>query len=318
MTEMNHDDVEAQLSHQASGHAPTIEHDDDDDCSFDGMEVEDWLIKQQAKKTDGWDQEALKRSEANATDECLRSITSSNGGKRSKGISPQEEQKMTSMASDKTECTIAELPPPSGTLTRTETLDPTVILDAEANTLASYENFVVAEVSPHSDQVLVVEGVKTMDPRRRRIFTLLGTLVVAAFLAIAAGLITNVFTSSSSSLTLAAGGAENMTTAAVPNTITSRGGNLSVTIGDVWASFSPGGIENFIVVNGALDVFQKLVSQTDKTFTFFSASKQADVMGGIGVALITKGLSRMYNGHVVSKNLAVMLSAYCLPHIFCC
>jgi hypothetical protein len=50
MTEMNHDDVEAQLSHQASGHAPTIEHDDDDDCSFDGMEVEDWLIKQQAKK----------------------------------------------------------------------------------------------------------------------------------------------------------------------------------------------------------------------------------------------------------------------------
>ena len=78
MTEMNHDDVEAQHSHQASGHAPTIEHDDDDDCSFDGMEVEDWLIKQQAKKNDGWDQEALKRSQANATDECLRSITASN------------------------------------------------------------------------------------------------------------------------------------------------------------------------------------------------------------------------------------------------
>jgi hypothetical protein len=296
MVKMNRDDEEAQVT-KASGHAASEVHDDDDsDGSFDGMEVEDWLIKQQAKTQGSSHQETLKRPNADVSEGCLGDSSVSVNRKHSKEISRQGP---TMSSTVEGEGTFADLP------TTETTMDPAVILDAEAKTLESYQNFVVAEVSLHNDQVLVIEGVKTMDPRRKRIFMFLGVLFVGSVIAIAAGTITNVFTSSSSSALAGGGGGEtlapNTTTIAPVTTITSRGGNLSVTIGDAWTSFSPGGIENFAVVNGALDVFQKLVTQTDKNFTFFSASKQADVMGGVGMVLISKALSPMYNGHVVSN-----------------
>jgi hypothetical protein len=320
MTEINHDNVEAKLS-QTSGHVPSIEHDDDGDndddgCSFDGMEVEDWLIKQQAKKASDccWHQQAINTQEAKDPDQCFIDNTLASEWKGGSQGKYSQQQKMTcSTTADEEEGRFVELPlRPVGTLMRTETLDPTVILDAEAKTLASYENFFVAEVSPHDDRgVLVIEGVTTMDPRHRGIFTMLGAFVVASLIAIGAGLITNLFTlSSRNSALVAGGGDENTTTAPVSTPIISRGGNLSVTIGDVWSTFSPGGIENFAVKNGALDLFQELVTQPDKSFTFFSASKQADVMGGVGIAIITKTLSPMYNGHVVSKKLAVSPSIH--------
>jgi hypothetical protein len=300
---MTLDDEEAQPT-KANAHAASIErHDDDeDDCSIDGMEVEDWLIKQHAKTPDGLHQ-AHKRPEATATDECLIDDILAYGRKQSKGISPQE-QKTTSTAADEEEGTIVELPPPAGSLTRTEALDPTVILDAEAKTLSSCENFVVAEVSLHNNQLLVIEGVKTMDPRHKRIYLLLGTLVVSALIAVSAGTVSKRFLSSRS----AVGGGEmtlasNTTATAMPPapTILSGGGNLSLTIGEAWGTIAQSGLESFASQNGALAFFQKWISRTDKNFTFFSASKKANTLGGIGLSLIQKTLSPGWNGHVVSR-----------------
>jgi hypothetical protein len=304
---MSRDDEEAQPTN-ACAHAASIEHDeddDDDDCSFNGMEVEDWLIKQQAKTPDGWDQEALKRSEAKVAEESLHDDALVNERKGDgKGILPQEERKRPSTVGNAP--TIVELPPATETLV----LDPTVIFDAEAKTLASYENFVVAEMSPHDEQVLVIEGVKTMHPRRKRILMVLGVLAVATLVAGAAGTISKIFLSSRS----ATSGGEtslvaNTTATTMPpvSTIISRGGNLSLTIGEAWGSLAPGGLETFAAQNGALDYFQKWISRTDRNFTYFSASKKANTLGGIGLSLIQKALSPLWNGHVV-RTFTVILS----------
>jgi len=313
----NHNE-EAQVSNGAPSREEHVD-DDDDDRSFDGMEAEDWLMKQHAKTPDTTcsdqpQEEAeailLGRAKPGASDgSCLlvHDNTKVNGKEQTSAVYPKEEQTMTSIVGvvlPTTNGSVDVSRPPASVLPITRStellLAPGVILDAESTALASYHNFVVAEMSPHDDgQALVIEGVKTVDPRRRRILILLCTLFVALFVAVAPYMITRTFTSSNSGP--AGDGGEPQDPQNMTASITSRGGNLSVTIGDAWTSFSPGGIENFIVLNGALDLFQKLVSQTDKTFTFFSASKQADVMGGVDLTFITKGLTPMYNGHVVSK-----------------
>jgi hypothetical protein len=307
-----------ELTHTDAHAAIKADH-ENDERSFDGMEVEDWLMKQHAKTPDttcsddqledeeGAEAILLGRAKPGASDwSCLlvHDDTKANGKEQTSSVYPKEEETMTSTVGAVVPTSVDVSRPPASVLPitrRTELLlSPGVILDAESTALASYHNFVVAEMSPHEDdQALVIEGVKTVDPRRRRILILLFTLFVAFFVAVAPFMITRAITSSN--ISPAGDGGEPQDPQNMTASITSRGGNLSVTIGDAWTSFSPGGIENFIVLNGALDLFQKLVSQTDKTFTFFSASKQADVMGGVDLTFITKALSPMYNGHVVSK-----------------
>jgi hypothetical protein len=142
---------------------------------------------------------------------------------------------------------------------------------------------------------------------------MLGVLAVASLISTGAGLITNLFMSSSRDLILVGAGCdENATMAPVSTPIISRGGNLSVMIGDFFyaESFSTGGIESFIGQNGAFSLFKKVLTQSDKNYTFFQASKQADMMGGIDIEIIKKTLSPVYNGHVVSKKFALLATKH--------
>jgi hypothetical protein len=61
------------------------------------------------------------------------------------------------------------------------------------------------------------------------------------------------------------------------------------------------GRSGFASQNGALAFFQKWISRTDKNFTYFSAIKKANTLGGIGLSLIQKTLSPGWNDHVVSR-----------------
>ena len=97
------------------------------------------------------------------------------------------------------------------------------------------------------------------------------------------------------------GGDENATMVPVSTPTISRGGNLSLMIGDAWSPTAPGALESFAINNGALDLFKKVLTQSDKNYTFFSVDNQADLMGGVDIQVITKSLSPMYNGQVVSK-----------------
>ena len=295
MNEMNRDDAKMM---------PSIEHndddDDDDDHSFDGMDIEDWLIKQQQQVN-------------YAPDGCCRQ----HGLYTQEATVPCESFVGDPLATEATvPCEIFVDDPlatewkgstsNSGTLTDTETLDPTAIIDAEANPLSSYANFFVVEVSPTNNHgILVIEGVKTMDPKKRKILMIMGIFVLAAVMATGAGFITAQFTSSSAQEVFSSprGGDENTTKTLISTPIKSGGGNLSLTLGDVWSIFSPagGGIENFVVENGALHLFKKLLSRTDKNFTLLSIDKKAMALGGLDISIIAKGLSSMYNGHVVSK-----------------
>ena len=299
---MNADDVEMQS--RIERHDDEGGNDDEDDHCFDGMEVEDWLIKQHAmngpRDADEL-QQTMKTNEATLlSDQYIIDDNFAN--------EYQPRTLPASTTTDKNVGNITQLPirPVAETFTTTETLDPSTVLDAEARTLASYENFFVAEVSSNDDQRgMVIEGVKTMDPKLRRIFTILGVLVVSCLVATGAGFITNLFTSSSrDSILVDGGGDENATMAPISTPIISRGGNLSVTIGDVWYdAFAGGGIEEFIVQNGAFDLFKKVLTQSDKNYTFFLVDKQADAVGGMGISMISKTLSPMYNGHVVSMKM---------------
>jgi hypothetical protein len=183
--------------------------------------------------------------------------------------------------------------------------------------LEHQDDIYVAEISsimPQDGQnddrgVLIIEGVAIMDPKHRRILKILGVFVVFSLIATGAGFITYLFTSLSrgDSIVVAGGGNENATLAPVSTPIISRGGNLSLTIGDVLSSIScsNGGIESFVGNNGAYEFFQEYLNEGDKNFTLFSASKQADTFGDLGIEFIMKALSPMYNGHVVSKTLAL-------------
>jgi hypothetical protein len=244
----NHDE-EAQVSN-ANVNAPSreehVDDDDDDDRSFDGMEVEDWLMKQHAKTPDttcsdqpeeGAGAILLGRAKPGASDgSCLlvHGDTKVNGKEQTGAVYPKEEQTMTSTVGAVVPTSVDMSRPPASVLPitrRTEiALSPGVILDAESTALASYHNFVVAEMSPHDDgQALVIEGVKTVDPRRRRILILLCTLFVALFVAVAPYMITRAITSSNNSP--AGDGGEPQDPQNKTASITSRGGNLSVTIG---------------------------------------------------------------------------------------
>ena len=200
MTEMNDDDVEMPSSierHDDEGN------NDEDDRSFDGMEVEDWLIKQQTMNEPGgyWPNLEMKTKEATLSDQYIIDDTFANEFSQKKIPA--------STTLDEQVDTITQLPirPVAGTFTRTESLHSSAILDAEARTLASYENFFVAEVSPNDDRgVMLIEGVKTMDPKHRGILTILGVFVVASLIATGAGLITNLFISSSRDSILVGGG----------------------------------------------------------------------------------------------------------------
>jgi hypothetical protein len=376
-------------------------HDDDDDQKeFNGMDVEDWLVKQQAlaerishAPTDEsrLDDEALNRKQStphevidsvgsladgsvssryaqhdrlekcnpplNSNVHATEVITTTRVPKYLQGLVPggtlpgayvvpgdgatnsslsrcDEDQMLDEEVAAQPSFgvkvgTLAQLPVTSvaETLTRTESVDPSAIIDAESRTLDSYEDFFVVEVSTNDDRgVMVIEGVTTMHPKQRRILTILGVFAVASLIATGAGLITNLFMSCSrgDSIVVAGGGNENTTLAPVSTPIISRGGKLSLTIGDAIGdpesslSFTTGGIESFVVYNGAFELLQARLTQSDTNFTFFLASIQADSFPDIDISHLLKALSPMYNGHVVSKTLVMSSSRHCLKfYIFC-
>jgi hypothetical protein len=305
-TKMSNDDEEAQSTNTYAHAAIKADH-ENDDRSLDGMEVEDWLIKQhhqQAKISDSSPQEALKRpKEEDVPAGSLRERL--NGKKQGDEIKLQEEEKPLKVGDVGT---VVDLPPPTTEIFTSETEEHslrggTAILNAEVTTLASYLDVFVAEMIPHQDnQVLVIEGVKAIGSRRRRVFLCLGGLLVVSLVAVAAArMITGIPTSSRSSALSGDAGenvVSNTTTLGSPTRM-SGGGNLSLTLGDAVSS-SPGGILSFAAANGAIDIFQKFISRTDKNFTYFSSSKMAKILGGISMSFIQKSLSREWSGHVVS------------------
>lgn len=191
------------------------------------------------------------------------------------------------------------LSPPPRPITRAITLDPSYHTDLDADVTILDQDFYVAEMIPRGEdqeQILIVEGVKTRgDPKVVRIFQLFAFLVIATSCTI---LLARVLTPATTKFMSDGSGAETP----VPDmTRISGGGNMTQTIGDVWAQKAPGGIETFSTENGSLDIFLELVSRTDKNFTYFSASKTASMMRGMSYSNIQKALLPEWNGHVVSS-----------------
>jgi hypothetical protein len=160
------------------------------------------------------------------------------------------------------------------------------------------------------DDLLVIEGVKTMDPRVRHFCILLGVLVVASLVSVAAAMITTRLRSRPaaspgsplSNETLDPSFHPNDQNATMVPTITfSPLGNLSITMADKFIMDEATGL---VTLNPFLspllkERFLASANRTDANFTVFTVKPGAKLLAGLSMAVLSKMVTPLWLGHVV-------------------
>ena len=268
-------------------------------ASFDDMNVEDWLLKHLEQA--GRYQENCVQSERKTTP-----IPASQ--KPLSDASPHEARPNDDASS--------QIPDPNNTtptiyddltndphlVTCEDTVDGdglSVILDADirlADGQAEHECF-TTELTVTPDEQIVVDGVKTIDPRTRRICLLLGFLVFASLLAVAAARLANWVGGSSSR------DADNVESSPSNHTLGDQAAInsfLNWTIAEYLINFARDGIST-ATLKGS-DIFLSIVNRTDTQFTFFGLSNEpSTILAGVPISLITQMIgSPLWIAHTVS------------------
>jgi hypothetical protein len=191
---------------------------------------------------------------------------------------------------------VASLPSPS-------IIEGTANEGAAGIDLEHHDDIYVAEISSivPQEQLLVIEGVKTAEPRcHPRIYWIAGFLVVATGIVMIA---THIVPSSSAETP---GSSTNATLsiAALNGTPTSAptrsilGGNMNWTIAD--AIDNDGSSVHAFVNKDVADIFGPLMNRTDTNFTFFGMTGvEAKLLEGLSASQISKLILPLWNTHLV-------------------
>ena len=158
-----------------------------------------------------------------------------------------------------------------------------------------------------NDQLLI-EGVKIVDTKRQTICRITGSLLFVAIVAFAATMVVTKWfpasgtLSSPSNQTLAPLGRDNASTLTItPTAAPIALGNIEWTIADALIDSSKhGDVVSLTRVASGLLFLQSTLNRTDKNFTFFRVSQSSGVIGDLDSTFISKFLSPMWNGHLVS------------------
>jgi uncharacterized surface protein with fasciclin (FAS1) repeats len=318
-TASSHDD-------ETLGHTRTIDHhcdaqdgegEDDDDIM---VNVEDWLVKhheEASRSCTHHDVQAKRRRHDSAPPVIIRGKE----GLVSRTRAIHHDHSSTTTPPDEDEDGNRNNSTDEGDV---EILDASFHAVGYANT--SRSDFYVAELSPGEDRRLVIEGVKTVNPRTRRICVAVGLILVACALAVGAGMITTIITDSSSSRRQS--GANNVTMSANNNasaTVSPAAldethvahGNLNWTIAESMIDAAGAGsiVSWFLsTVNG--QIFVETLNRTDTSFTSFAIMSDAKPLDAlIPLSVVTKVVTPLWYGHFVSEHCGLwqaLLSSFSL------
>jgi hypothetical protein len=171
-----------------------------------------------------------------------------------------------------------------------------VTLDADAVDVA-----LTAELSrDHNDDVLVIEGVKTVDPRVRQCCILLGVLVVASLFSMAAAMITTHLRSRPTTEIGIPSSPQNSTVRPV---VYNPLANSTLTIAEAAISADNKGFfpQALFVPPSAWEIFFDKFNRTDRNYTSFTfSSSHTQIFDGLDISLLSKLLTDPWIGHMVS------------------
>ena len=317
------DDAEAQYPLEANAG------EDDQDIPLDGMEMEDWLAKNlekaersriasedETQNVEEWQDVDPKMDVSTNVEDWL--LKHHEHAERSR--LPRAPETKQGKETDK-------IGPPSNrsTFPRISTTtaaeykddddddDDQQMFDASVSRADAIDAILTAELaptrSPRDDQLLV-EGVKTTDPKRRRF--VLGCVVVCSVVAVIAIVITVYFTSQASSAPSSSTqtsftpplvnrnvtGAPTFAPPTMAPTRPPEGGNLNWTIADFLESGETQGPNVGNTLAGPQ--FLAITNRTDINFTRFAYDKNTSITNAVSLTLITKFFMPLWNGHVVS------------------
>jgi hypothetical protein len=180
---------------------------------------------------------------------------------------------------------------------------PSIEMDASVRVFErrnTQTNWCLAELSPPMKDPLVIEGVRTANPWRRRALIALGAISLTSLVALSAGLVT-------SRLLAVNWGSDRQTTPpstqsdnASPRTISPLS-NPNWTYADYWLHEEARGVAIGIFLSSVRrQMFLRMANRTDTNFTFFSAVDDAKVLEGISPSLLSKAFLPEWTGHAVS------------------
>jgi hypothetical protein len=195
---------------------------------------------------------------------------------------------------------------------------PSIEMDASVRVFErrnTQTNWCLAELSPPMKDPLVIEGVRTANPWRRRALIALGAISLTSLVGLSAGLVT-------SRLLAVNGGSDRQTTPpstqsdnASPRTISPLS-NPNWTIADFLRFEETEGRESMGIFFSAerREMLFRTPNRTYTNYTLFGVLNDAKLFEGISLSLISKAVMPLWTGHVVSTKHDVAKHAF----VLCC
>jgi hypothetical protein len=179
---------------------------------------------------------------------------------------------------------------------------------------AAHGVVLTAEIArTRSDEIILIDGVRTTNPKLRRLCVALRFLVLFAVVTVSAGLITTrLFTSSGNAPSpdnepkTSAPASQDAQSPSMTTPTVSRG-NLSWTCADtIVHSENEGSIVGWYVSTIKSKIYLDLINRTDINFTIFGISGNANIFAGEFSSLLTQIVTPLWYGHFVSVSCIVV------------
>lgn len=169
-------------------------------------------------------------------------------------------------------------------------------------------NWCLAELSTPNDELLVIEGVRTADPRVRRAFVALGAILFTSLVALTAGMVTTRLLSLSGSDRQTPPPSNQSVYPLSPNQhddtfprTVSPLSNPNWTITEFLSFEETNGVSvgTFLSPERRQMLFS-MANRTDTNYTAFAVLNGAKLFEGLGPGLLSKAVLPIWTGHVVS------------------
>ena len=288
-------------------------HDDADQKEFNGMDVEDWLAKQH---------EIAERSQA-GEGRGRDALKSAAGALHRKQSTPREVTGSVGLLGDGYQTKLSPSSRPAQhDLEECNPLDSTIsdnisglyedkmdeeaphgeVLNASIRRIENTNDFYIAELTGtcQNDGLLVVDGVRTTNPKMKRMLQVLCAIAVASVLAVVAGMITTRLVNPAP---VAIGMPSSSNESLARPVFYVPLGNLNWTIAEAAiAAENTGQFPTAMFVPPLRrQLFFDRFNRTDVNFTCFTVqSSGIQIFDGLDISLLSKMLTDPWIGHVVS------------------
>ena len=284
------DDEETQTLHAETNIAGKI----NDDESFDGMEIEDWLAKHSEFTSSS---PIIDDCKHGSETRCDGSISlKSNLTRRTRPVGRVPSQHSTNnnnIVTERVENDHAEELVVEATINQAV---PTVMTNGDIFVPVLYTTTIP------KDQLLI-DGVNVAHTKRRTIYRVTGCIVLAIVAIVTASIIATrwLVYSGYSKQTLVPLAQQNNATTLSPTEPLVRKGNTNWTIADhmIYDSQNGDGL-SLVQVETGVQFLQSVLNRTGINMTYFQVSQSANLLQSVDTSLITKFISSHWTGHAVS------------------